>query len=223
MVPGEDRLITVNRPTAHSTDPLGRPRLTVLRGGIDGPTPAAAPLAASRTSPELVVSAESTAPARRDATEILAADLVEEFGDRVLFLFHRRAPGPGGDLPIIAVTSTGVHLIEPRSYVGRKIRACHDGSTFVIDGVRHTSIGDQMLDHGEALQAAIQTGPLPDAPISLAYCFVDGKLPWRTLEVDGIRALSTRQVIKRLRAKGPLDERQVEALHRDLSLRLPRI
>ncbi len=200
----------MSRRTERSIDPLSRPHLTVVQGGGES-TAKAERLGVDR------------APADRgDATDALATLLIDAFGDQVLFLFHRRIPGQGGDLPVIAVTSTGVHLIEPRSYPGKRIRTCRDASTFEIDGVRHTRIAEQMQDHAEALQAAVSMGPLPDVPVHTSYCFVGGELPLRPLEVAGIRVLSVRSTLKRLRGKGPLDERQVEALHRDLSRRLDR-
>ena len=192
----------MSRRTVHSVDPLSRPRLTVVRGD----------------APE----APDQPTERADATDVLASILIDAFGDRVLFLFHRRIPGQTGDLPVIAVTSSGVHLIEPRAYPGKKVRACRDGSTFEIDGVRHTRLAEQMAEHAEALQAAVSTGPLPDAPVHTSYCFVEGELPMRPLEIDGVRVLSVRPTLRRLRSGGPLDERQVEALHRDLARRLVR-
>lgn len=190
-------------------DPLSRPRLTVVKGGATGK--------------DVDTGGEPAEhPERSDATDALAKTLVDAFGDRVLFLFHRRIAGQTADLPIIAVTSTGVHLVEPRSYPGKKIRACRDGSTFVIDRVRHTRIAEQMLEHAEALQAAVSMGPLPDAAVHTSYCFVDGDLPRRPFEVDGVRALSVRATMRRLRRSGSLSEREVEELHRDLSRRLVR-
>lgn len=167
--------------------------------------------------------AGSSAGERPDPTQSLGRILVRELADEVLFLFHRRVPGRFGDLPIVAVASTGVHLIEPRSYPGRRVRASRDGSAFVIDGVRHPAIAEAMADHGEALQAAVATGPLPTADMHAQYCFVDTDLPWRRLEVGGLRAVTPAQLVRRLRERGPLDEREVEALHRDLSRRLARM
>jgi len=157
-----------------------------------------------------------------DATDALATTLIDTFGDRVLFLFHRRVAGQLGELPVIAVTSTGVHLIEPRSYPGKKVRVSRDGGSLVIGGVRHGRIGEQAQEHAEAVQAAVALGPLPETPVDTFYCFLDGDLPLRPLEVGGARVLSLRGTLRRLRAKGPLDERQVEMLHRDLSRRLVR-
>lgn len=192
----------MSRRNVRSIDPLSRPTLTVVSGGA---------------SDESTTGTSST-----DATDDLATTLIDAFGDRVLFLFHRRIPGQTGDLPVIAITASGVHLIEPRSYPGKKVRACRDGSTFVIDGMRHTRIAEQMQEHVEALQAAVSIGPLPDATVHSHYCFLDGKLPLRPLEVAGVRVLPVRRTLKQLRAKGPLDERDVETLHRDLSRRLVR-
>lgn len=192
----------MSRRNVRSIDPLSRPTLTVVSGG------------ASEGS--------TTGPSPADSTDDLASTLIDAFGDRVLFLFHRRIPGQTGDLPVIAVTASGVHLIEPRSYPGKKVRACRDGSTFVIDGVRHTRIAEQMQEHVEALQAAVSIGPLPDVTVHSHYCFLDGKLPMRPLEVAGVRVLPVRRTLRQLRAKGPLDERDVETLHRDLSRRLVR-
>ena len=70
----------MSRRTVHSVDPLSRPRLTVVRGeAAADPTPA---------------------PERADATDVLSTILIDAFGDRVLFLFHRRIPGQTGDLPV---------------------------------------------------------------------------------------------------------------------------
>ena len=196
------RLIGMSRRNVRSVDPLARPRLTVVAGG-----------APDESVPH---------PEHADVTDALAKTLIDAFGDRVLFLFHRRIAGQTGDLPIIAVTSTGVHLIEPRSYPGKKVRASRDGTTFVIDGVRHTRIAEQALEHAEALQAAVQMGPLPEAVVDTHYCFVGGELPLRGLEVGGVKVLSVRATLKCLRSRGPLDERDIETLHRDLSRRLVR-
>lgn len=201
--------MSMRRPQVDQSDQPARPRLTVVTGG-------AQPLADGPKAPT------ARSAARADATERLASELIEGFGDQVLFLFHRRLPGHGSDLPIIAVSSAGVHLIEPRSYPGKKVRASRDRSTFVIDGMRHTQLAEQMQDHCEALQAAVACGPLPDAPIHASYCFVDGQLPFGRLEVAGLPVNSVRKTAKSLRRRGPLTEREAEAVHRDLSIRLER-
>lgn len=193
----------MSRRIVRNEDRVSRPELTVVHGGAGAPP--------------------SDAPAgRAGATEVLARRLLDTFGEGILFLFHRRIPGPSGDLPIIAVGSDGVHLIEPRAYPGKRIRATPDGSAFLIDRVRHHRLAEQMQEHAEAIQAAVATGPLPEAPVHTSYCFVEGRLPWRPLEVDGVRVHSVSSLLRRLRARGPLDERDVEAVHRDLSARLLR-
>ncbi len=192
----------MSRRIVRSVDPLSRPRLTIVKGG--------APVEADQ------------AARQPDATDALASALIDAFGDRVLFLFHRRVDGQPGELPVIAVTSTGVHLIEPRSYPGKKVRVSRDGGCLVIGGVRHARIAEQAQEHVEALQAAVALGPLPDVSVDTVFCFLDGDLPWRPLEVGGARLLSLRGTLRRLRAKGPLDERQIEMLHRDLARRLVR-
>lgn len=194
-------------PTAHDSEMPSRPHLTVVQGG-----------AATEAS-----EAEAEQIPRQDPAERVAGALIDEFGDRMLFLFHRRVAGLAGELPVVAVTSAGVHLIEPRAYDGRKVRTCADGSSFVIDGMRHSRLADQMLDRAEALQAAVATGPIPDAAVFTSYCFVDSDLPWRRMEVAGTPVLNLRSTMKRLRRRGTLGEREIEALHRDLSLRLPRV
>ena len=199
----------MRRPHAHEPEQSSRPNLTVVTGGAQN-IPA---------EPKAVV---SRGEARADVIDRLAGELIRTFGDQVLFLFHRRPPGQGTDLPIIAVAASGVHLIEPRSYPGKKVRACRDGSEFVIDGMRHRQLAEQMREHSQALQAAVAIGPLPDTPIHASYCFIDSNLPLGRLEVGGFRVNSVRGTLKSLRGRGPLNERQIEALHRDLSLRLER-
>jgi len=152
----------------------------------------------------------------------VAAYLERKVGDSVLFLYNRRlAPGNVlGDLDILAVSPSGIFLIDPKKYVGR-IRVAREGDAFVVDGRRRTGLVHSMRRHVELVAAAVRSGPLPEAPIQAAYCFVNADVPLRRTEVDGVPVMTPRSAAKMLRRSGPLDEAKREVLHADLAQRFP--
>jgi hypothetical protein len=107
-----------------------------------------------------------------------AAYLQRKVGDSVLFLYNRRlAPGKArGDLDILAVSASGIFLIDPKKYAGR-IRTAKASDALLVNGRRRTDLVDGMRRHVELVAAAVRSGPLPEAPIQAAYCFVNADLP----------------------------------------------
>ncbi len=153
----------------------------------------------------------------------VAAALSEAVGEEVLFLYNRRR-GTGrvlGDIDMIAIAPSGVHIIDPKKYRGRKVRANRAQDTFIIDGRRHPALSASMLKQIEAVTAAVNSGPRPTTPVHAAYCFVGADLPWRALAVNGVPAVGMRGVARLLSQPGTLDRESREILHRDLSVRLP--
>jgi len=153
----------------------------------------------------------------------VAEKLQREVGDTVLFLFNRkRGTGRvGGDIDILAIASSGVWIIDPKKYVGKKVRANWRRTTFIINGRRHPKLSESMRKQIEVVTAGVLEGPVPTARVHAAYCFVGADLPWRRLVVDGISALSQRGVVKALRQPGPLDADERELLQADLAKRFP--
>ena len=153
----------------------------------------------------------------------VAAKLQRDVGDAVLFLFNRkRGTGrAGGDIDIIAIGPSGVWIVDPKKYVGKKVRANWARSTFIVGGRRQPKLAESMGRQIEVVTTGVREGPVPSAPVRAAYCFLGADLPWRRLVVDGVAALSLRGVVKSLREPGPLDVEQRARLHADLAARFP--
>lgn len=155
--------------------------------------------------------------------ELVSGELLRVLTDSVLFLTQRRVQGQSGVLPLIAVSATGVHLIEPRSWPGKRVRATRDGSDFVIDRVTVPHVAAQMSEACDALASVLSTGPHPEVTMWSSWCLTAGHLPPTRLEVDGVPVLTIRGLIRRLRQSGPYDEQARERIHVDLSRRLVRV
>ncbi|AWB92664.1 nuclease-related domain-containing protein [Aeromicrobium chenweiae] len=144
-------------------------------------------------------------------------------GEDVLFLFNRRR-GTGreqGDIDMLAIAPSGVHVIDPKKYNGRKVRAARSEDVFLIDGRRRPSLSASMQRQVAAVSAAVRDGPRPETPVSAAYCFLGADLPVSSLVVGGVPALTLRNVAKRLNRPGPLGATDREMLHADLARRFP--
>ncbi|MCW2750637.1 MAG: hypothetical protein JWR83_1747 [Aeromicrobium sp.] len=158
------------------------------------------------------------------AGERQAADvLTRKVGDSVLFLCHRRTGfGPErGDIDIIAVAPSGVFVIDPKKYAGRKVRRNRAGDTFVIDGRRRDGLAESMRRHLEAVAIAVSEGPMPEVAVSGSYCFIGADLPLRPMAVDDVPTLGLRGTVRMLKRRGPLDAGQRLMMRADLAHRFP--
>lgn len=159
------------------------------------------------------------AEGEREVAKILEAKL----GGDALVLYNRRR-GLGkerGDIDMLVVAASGVHIIDPKKYVGRKVRANGARDTFLIDGRRRPNLSASMRRQINAVSAAMQSSPFPTVPVAAAYCFLGADLPWTRLHVDGVPAFGTRSVIKTLRQPGLLDAEQRRAIHAYLHSQFP--
>ena len=153
----------------------------------------------------------------------VAARLQRDVGDSVLFLFNRQL-GSGrrdGDIDIIAIAASGVWIVDPKKYAGKKVRANRAGSMFIVDGRRRPHLAESMRRQIDAVTSAVRNGPVSTTPVRAAYCFVGADLPWTSLAVDGVPALAARGLVKALREPGPLDADARTKLQADLSVRFP--
>lgn len=168
---------------------LGRsPRIGRLLIKLSGPV---------RTTEAFAVGAEG----ERQVAQVLEKKL----GEDALFLYNRRR-GIGqtmGDIDMLVVVQSGVYIIDPKKYDGRKVRTNRASDTFIIDGRRRTSLATSMHKQIEVVSAAMRSGAGPSMPVDAAYCFVGADLPWRTFRVVGVPALNPRGVVKLLRQPGP--------------------
>lgn len=153
----------------------------------------------------------------------VASRLERDLGSTVMFLYNRRR-GTGreaGDIDILAIAPSGVWIIDPKKYAGRKVRSGRSGSVFVVDGRRRPHLVESMRRQLTVVTAAMVVAPDPQVPVHAAYCFVGADLPWGRLVVDGVPALSMKGTVKQLRRPGPLGPNEQRALHGFLAERFP--
>ena len=151
----------------------------------------------------------------REAREVLTSTL----GDSVQFLFNRRV-GTGkvrGKVDIIVIAPSGVFVLDPRDYWGRKVRANRQRDAFVVNGRVRPELADSMRRHIDAVRVAMAVGPMPVVPVSGALCFMGADLPVGPLAVNGIPATTLRGVARMLKRRGPLAAPQRAELHAYLS------
>lgn len=180
----------------------------------------------SRT-PELSLEREfvSTRPftfsdtGEREASKVLTSTL----GESVQFLFNRSV-GSGkirGQIDIIVVAPSGVFVLDPKDYWGRKVRANRQRDAFVVNGRVRPALADSMRRHLDAVRVAMAVGPMPAIPVSGAFCFMGADLPVGPLVVDGVPATTLRGAAKLLKRRGPVTANQRAILHAYLSEQFP--
>jgi hypothetical protein len=144
-------------------------------------------------------------------------------------LHDRRMPHSRANIDHIAVSSSGVYVIDTKRYRGKiKVRR----SMFAAPKLEIAGRDQTKLLDGLAKQVAAVRGALADAgldvPVRGCLCFVvpegllaESGLPiLRTPEIKGYRLYHPRRLAKRLNAPGILTVDEVERVHAQLARRL---
>jgi len=141
-----------------------------------------------------------------DGKREVADYLESKLGDSALFLYGRRRGDThiGDEIDILAVVPSGVFIIDPKKYVRRSVRATPAYDNFIIETHPRPHLSERMSRQLLVLSAALAAGPVPDAPVGAAYCFVRAHLPWRRIHVNDVPVLTPRSIAKLLKEPGPL-------------------
>ncbi|TXJ04181.1 MAG: hypothetical protein E6Q27_08760 [Aeromicrobium sp.] len=148
--------------------------------------------------------------------------ITQACGDEVLLLIERTPWGHARPLPLVVTAPSGVFLVEPLSFPGAQVRADPTGANFSVDSVLHYRLTRTMNENSDAFQAAVETGPCPEVPVTTLFCVLDGKLPYFSFDVDGFDVVKPKRLIRKLKRKGLLGDRERESIHLDLARRLVR-
>lgn len=186
------------------SDNQARPALRIVAGG------------ASEAPVEPVVAPED------EALDLVTEAITQACGEKALLLVERQPWGQAHPIPLVVVVPSGVYLIDPLMFPKSKVKANSDGLDLVVDGVLKPLFARKMSDNCDALLAAIETGPVPEANMTAAYCLVKQRFVFSPLNVDGVDVVTLRGLIRLLKRKGELDEATMEILHLDLARRLDR-
>lgn len=153
--------------------------------------------------------------------ERLGARLNELASDRLRVLHDRRVPGTRANIDHLAVTPTGVYVIDTKKYAGRP-RLRVGGGLFrprtekLFVGSRDcTKLVDGVLKQVDVVRSVLTE----DVPVHPVLCFVEADWPLigGAFETRGVSVLWPRKLYPVLADEGPLAVEPIGAIHRVLA------
>lgn len=139
----------------------------------------------------------------------------------VIVLHDRRMPGSRANIDHIAVSPSGVFVIDSKRYKGKiEVRKPIFGdAVLVINGRRKTKLVEGLRRQVEAVKAGLAIVE-QEVPVHGCLCFLNpagqsggSGLPLvRTLSIDGFPLYYPRRLSKRLRRPGSIDADQASVL-----------
>ena len=163
-----------------------------------------------RIVPSQSVLAWSTGAEGEEQTATILAPLTR---DGFVVLHDRRPPGSRGNIDHIVIGPPGVFVVETKSYAGKlEIR----GSEVRVAGRRRTEIIGQARREADAVAAVL------GKPVTPLICVHRADLPWGRVELDGVRIVGPKELVKVLRSAPAVlsaDEVRLLAERADATLR----
>jgi hypothetical protein len=158
--------------------------------------------------------------------ERLGATLNELASDRLRVLHDRRIPGSRANIDHLAVTPTGVWVIDPKRYAGRPRLKVGGGlirprTEKLLVGSRNcTKLVDGVLGQVDVVKGVIGR----DVPVHAVLCFIDGDWPLigGSFETRGVSVLWPRKLYPALAVEGDMTVESIGEFHRALAAALPR-
>jgi len=140
--------------------------------------------------------------------ERLGQGLDSRASDSVRMLHDRRVPGTRANIDHLAVTPSGVFVIDAKRYVGKRPALVVEGG-ILRPRVERLTVGSRdqtKLVEGVLKQVELVAGLVGDArPVSGVLCFLDADWPLigGTFTVRGVDVLWPRKLYSRLATEGP--------------------
>jgi hypothetical protein len=153
--------------------------------------------------------------------ERLGARLNELSSDRLRVLHDRRVPATRANIDHLAVTPSGVYVIDAKKYAGRPRLKVEGGllrprTEKLLVGSRDcTKLVDGVLKQVDVVKSVISD----DVPVHAVLCFVEADWPLvgGAFGTRGVSALWPRRLYPLLAAEGPLTAESIAAIHRALA------
>jgi hypothetical protein len=145
--------------------------------------------------------------------------------DTVRVLHDRRIPRSKANIDHVAVTASGVYVIDAKKYRGRPHLKI-EGGLFrprverLLVGSRDCSkLLDGVLKQIDAVREHLNS----DIPVHGVLCFVEADWPvfGGTFTTRGVQALWPKKLYPKLQAEGPLTTQTIYEIHRQLAQALP--
>ena len=156
--------------------------------------------------------------------ERLGQKLNELASDTLRVLHDRRIPGTRANIDHIAVTPTGVYVIDPKRYSGRPTLKVEGGlrrsrtEKLLVGGRDRTKLVDGVLKQVGLVRAIVGDG----VPVVGILCFIEADWPLLggAFTTRGVEVLWPKKLYSRVTASAPF-EFELDALHRALAAALP--
>jgi hypothetical protein len=159
----------------------------------------------------------------------LAAYIRKEVGDAVIPLHDRLIPGTRGNIDHIFIASTGIWVVDAKSYKG-KLEKREAGSLFrrtnqvYVGGRNRSKLADGVVKQVTAVIAALKPdSSLEGTEVNAALCFLESE--WGLLEasfqIGNVWVIRPSSLRKRLKKNGGLSRETMERVARRLDLSLP--
>lgn len=157
--------------------------------------------------------------------EKLGARLTELASDAVRVLHDRRIPGSRANIDHLAVTRSGVYVIDAKKYKGRPHLKIEGGLIRpriekLLVGTRDcTKLVDGVLDQVDTVRGVIGD----EVPVHAILCFVEADWPLigGSFTTRGVEAMWPKKLYPKLQADGPLEIQALAEIHRNLAAMLP--
>jgi hypothetical protein len=136
--------------------------------------------------------------------ERLGEKVNELASDRVRILHDRRIPGTRANIDHIAVTPTGVYVIDPKRYNGRPTLRIEGGllrprtEKLLVGGRDRTKLVDGVLKQVDLVRTIVGD----DVPVTAVLCFIDADWPLigGAFTTRGVEVLWPKKLYPRLMA-----------------------
>ncbi|WP_404388817.1 nuclease-related domain-containing protein [Humibacillus xanthopallidus] len=145
--------------------------------------------------------------------------------DNVRLLHDRRIPKSRANIDHLAVTASGVYVIDAKKYRGRPHLKIEGGlfrprTERLLVGSRDcTKLVDRVLRQVDVLRGLLDI----DVPVHGVLCFIEADWPLigGTFTTRGVQALWPSKLYPQLQAGGPYTGDTIAAMHRQLAEALP--
>jgi hypothetical protein len=156
--------------------------------------------------------------------ERLGQKLNELASDALRVLHDRRIPGTRANIDHIAVTPTGVYVIDPKRYSGRPTLRVEGGllrartEKLLVAGRDRTKLVDGVLKQVDLVRAIVGE----DIPVTGVLCFIEADWPLigGSFTTRGVEVLWPKKLYPRLAAPTP-SQVDLDALHLALAAAFP--
>jgi hypothetical protein len=157
--------------------------------------------------------------------ERLGKQLNQLASDTLQVLHDRRIPGSRANIDHLALTPSGIYVIDAKRYKGRPHLKIEGG--LIRPRVERLLVGSRdctKLVDGVLKQVEVVRGLLDDAlPVRGVLCFVEADWPLvgGAFTTRGVQALWPKKLRHQLRAEGSLTVEELVEIHRHLARALP--